>query len=70
MAKRKLNKNAVIASAEEAEKAASAWTVLHLSADDLRALARKIWEDAYAAGRSDARSDAAVEAAEAEWFSG
>ena len=70
MAKRKLNKNAVISSAEEAEKAASAWTVLHLSADDLRALARKIWEDAYAAGRSDARSDAAVEAAEAEWFSG
>jgi hypothetical protein len=34
----------------------------------LKDLVRKIWEDAYAAGRSDARSDAAVEAAEAEWF--
>jgi hypothetical protein len=38
--------------------------------DRLKDLVRKIWEDAYAAGRSDARSDAAVEAAEAEWFNG
>ena len=35
----------------------------------LRNLIRKIWEDAYNAGRDDARSDAAVEAAEAEWLS-
>jgi hypothetical protein len=60
----------VISSADEAEKAANDWIVLHHSADDLLALVRKIWEDAYQSGRSDARSDAAVEAAEAEWFNG
>ncbi len=70
MAKRKTKKVSVISSADEAEKAANDWIVLHHSADDLLALVRKIWEDAYQSGRSDARSDAAVEAAEAEWFNG
>jgi len=36
----------------------------------LKEQANKIREDAYAEGRADARSDAAVEAAEAEWFNG
>ena len=39
-----------------------------MNMNNLRALVRKIWEDAYQSGRSDARSDAAIEAAEAEWF--
>jgi flagellar biosynthesis/type III secretory pathway protein FliH len=34
----------------------------------LKEQANKIREDAYAEGRADARSDAAVEAAEAEWL--
>ena len=70
-----------ISSADEAAEAVNSW-YLNSPNDDpydfveasdihmnkLRDLVRKIWEDAYAAGRSDARSDAAVEAAEAEWF--
>lgn len=72
-----------ITSGEEAEQAATDWFTNSPSDDPydgveasdnqmnkLRALVRKIWEDAYAAGRSDARSDAAIEAAEAEWFNG
>ena len=72
-----------ISSADEAEKSVGDW-YLHSPEYDpydcpeisenhmerLKALTRKIWEDAYAAGRADARSDAAVEAAEAEWFNG
>ena len=76
MAKRRANKSSAISTLSEAEKAATDWIeprklslIIH-SADDLLSLARKIWEDAYAAGRSDARYDAAVEAAEAEWFNG
>lgn len=70
-----------ISSPDEAAEAVNSW-YLNSPNDDpydfveasdihmnkLRDLVRKIWEDAYAAGRSDARSDAAVEAAEAEWF--
>ena len=41
-----------------------------VTADQLRSLIERIWHDAYNAGRDDARSDAAVEAAEAEWFNG
>lgn len=41
---------------------------LPMQVEELAPLIRKIWEDAYQAGRADARSDAAVEAAEAEWF--
>lgn len=55
-----------ISSAEEAERAVSDWIVLHHSADDLRTLARRIWEDAYAEGRSAA----SLEAFEAETFGG
>ena len=44
--------------------------LLNMNMNNLRALVRKIWEDGYQSGRSDARSDAAVEAAEAEWFNG
>ena len=66
--RKKKNIPVAISSPYEAEKAANDWIVLHHTADDLRTLVRKIWEDGYAAGRSDARSDAAVEAAEAEWF--
>lgn len=63
-----------ISSADEAERVIRDWieprklTLVVHSDDDLCALTRRIWEDAYAAGRADARSDAAVEAAEAEWF--
>lgn len=68
-----------ISSPDEATEAVNSW-YLNSPNDDpydfveasdihmnkLRDLVRKIWQDAYAAGRSDARSDAAVEAAEAE----
>lgn len=72
-----------ISSAEEAVEEINAWhdhsplndpydgvEVSDNQMDKLRALVRKVWEDAYQAGRNDARSDAAVEAAEAEWFGG
>jgi len=55
-----------ISSAEEAESAVNDWIVLHYSADDLRTLARRIWEDAYAEGRGEA----SLEAFEAEIFGG
>ena len=41
-----------------------------VTADQLAVFLKDVWEAAYDAGRSDARSDAAVEAAEAEWFNG
>jgi hypothetical protein len=41
-----------------------------MNMNKIRNLVRKIWEDAYQSGWSDAKSDAAVEAAEAEWFNG
>ena len=41
-----------------------------VTADELAPFLKDVWEAAYGAGRSDARSDAAVEAAEAEWFNG
>lgn len=78
MAKKKTKKNKVvgIASCEEAIQELLNWHALNSSVDEdeffvqsqLKAIAAKIWEDAYQAGRSDAKSDAAVEAAEAEWF--
>jgi len=83
MAKRKTKKEPVISSADEASDAIKSWYLSSPEYDPydcpeisdnhmerLQALVRKIWEDAYQSGRSDARSDAAVEAAEAEWFNG
>ena len=70
-----------ISSPDEAAEAVNSWylnspeydpydcpEISETHMERLKDLVRKIWEDAYAAGRSDARSDAAVEAAEAEWF--
>jgi len=83
MAKRKTKKEPVISSADEASDTIKSWYLSSPEYDPydcpeisdnhmerLQALVRKIWEDAYQSGRSDARSDAAVEAAEAEWFNG
>jgi hypothetical protein len=42
--------------------------ITEMNMANLRALVRKIWEDAYQSGWSDARYDASIEAAEAEWF--
>jgi hypothetical protein len=85
MAKRKTKKVSVpvISSSDEAAAAIQSWYLSSPEYDPydcpeisenhmerLQALVRKIWEDAYQSGRSDARSDAAVEAAEAEWFNG
>jgi len=71
----------VISSSDEASAAIQSWYLSSPEYDPydcpeisenhmerLQALVRKIWEDAYQSGRFDARSDAAVEAAEAEWF--
>ena len=73
----------IISSADEAEEAVNKWYLGSPSNDPydgieasdtqmnrLRELIRKIWEDAYATGRDDASSDAAVYVAEAEWFGG
>jgi len=78
MAKRKTKKEPLISSSDEAvelvEGVVHGWeedpVFTDMNMNNLRALVRKIWEDAYQSGRSDARSDAAVEAAEAEWFNG
>ena len=78
MAKRKTKKEPVISSSDQAvelvEGVVHGWeddpVFTDMNMNNLRALVRKIWEDAYQSGRSDARSDAAVEAAEAEWFNG
>ena len=72
-----------ITSGEEAEQAATDWFTNSPSDDPydgveasdnqmnkLRALVRKIWEDAYAAGQFDARTDAAAFVTVAEWFNG
>ena len=78
MAKRKTKKEPLISSSDEAvelvEGVVHGWeddpVFTDMNMNNLRALVRKIWEDGYQSGRSDARSDAAVEAAEAEWFNG
>lgn len=78
MKKRKTNKVSAISSADEAVEKVEFEihgfeddpVVTDMNMNNLRVLIRKIWEDAYNAGRDDARSDAAVEAAEAEWFNG
>lgn len=78
MANKKTKKSKIpsITSSEEATQEILNWYTLNSSIDEdeffvqsqLKSLVSKIWEDAYQAGRNDARSDAAVEAAEAEWF--
>lgn len=78
MANKRNKKNTTqgISSSEEAVQEILNWYALNSSIDEdeifvesqLKALVSKIWEDAYQAGRADARSDAAIEAAEAEWF--
>ena len=78
MAKKKTKKEPLLSSSDEAvelvEGVVHGWeddpVFTDMNMNNLRALVRKIWEDAYQSGRSDARSDAAVEAAEAEWFNG
>ena len=83
MAKRKTKKEPLISSSDEASAAIQSWYLSSPEYDPydcpeisenhmerLQALVRKIWEDGYQSGRSDAQSDAAVEAAEAEWFNG
>lgn len=81
MTKRKKKNVPAVSSHEEAAAAIQNWYMVSPEYDPydcpeisenhmerLQALVRKIWEDAYQAGRSDAASDAAIEAAEAEWF--
>jgi len=78
MPRKKKNTTQIISSSDEAveliEGVVHGWeedpVFTDMNMNNLRALVRKIWEDAYQSGRSDARSDAAVEAAEAEWFNG
>jgi hypothetical protein len=78
MSHKKKNTTQIISSADEAveliEGAVHAWeddpVFTDMNMNKLRNLVRKIWEDAYQSGWSDARYDASIEAAEAEWFNG
>lgn len=77
--KNKKNKQVpFVSSSEEAVQEFLNWYALNSSIDEdelfvqgqLKKLAAQIYEAGYQNGRADARSDAAVEAAEAEWFGG
>jgi hypothetical protein len=78
MSHKKKNTTQIISSADEAveliEGAVHGWeddpVFTDMNMNKLRNLVRKIWEDAYQSGWSDARYDASIEAAEAEWFNG
>lgn len=78
MSHKKKNTTQIISSSDEAveliEGVVHGWeddpVFTDINMNKLRNLVRKIWEDAYQSGWSDARYDASIEAAEAEWFNG
>jgi len=78
MSHKKKNTTQIISSSDEAveliEGVVHGWeddpVFTDINMNKIRNLVRKIWEDAYQSGWSDARYDASIEAAEAEWFNG